>query len=94
MPALAKPAYYHVSLVLREGIKASDMTRRLDLALDWIEYSKNSWILYTNKDANEWFRRLEPFARPDGQLLICRLDPTDTQGWMSEEFWDWIHQKR
>lgn len=86
--------FYHVFIKPSQGITEEDLKKKFDLALDWYRYSDNNWILKTTSDAEKWERRLLSLVKPDGDLLIMRLDPDERSGWMNNSFWDWIQGKK
>ena len=86
-------AFYLVTISKtgRAGVSSRERIQEtLDLAFDWYRYNDNTWVIFTNKDAKAWYRLLEKFAKPGGQLLIARLDMNDKFGWMPKTFWKWI----
>ena len=84
--------FYHVWIRPRKGISAEQVVERMNLAIDWIRYASNVWILYTTADEDKWQVRLKPLVEPDGELFICHLDIQQRSGWMSQKFWEWIQQ--
>ena len=68
--------------------------KALGKAFDWFRVTPNMWYICTSQDANEWFSRLQKYAKPEGYLLVIKLDIDDRQGWMSRSFWDWLKKNR
>ena len=64
----------------------------LNLADDWHLVSGNCWIIETDLNASFWSQALQPFAKPGGGLFVCRLDPSDRNGWKPKSFWAWLRQ--
>ena len=50
----------------------------------------NTWFICTTESAETWATRLRPLAGADGRVIVCRVDPSDRQGWMTQDFWDWL----
>lgn len=86
--------FYHVFIVTKPNVKYQDLEAKMNLAVDWFRCNNNTWILYTSSDHNKWVARLRPLVEPEGDLFICRLDTTKRNGWMTQEFWDWLGKKR
>ena len=67
-----------------------EVTKKMNLALDWYRYSENCWIVKTTSSISKWRKRLEPLVGSTGSLLILEIDPESSQGWISESFWTWM----
>lgn len=94
---MSDASFYVVYLRPAEKGTLADIRAKMDLALDWYRIDSNCWVLYTTSSADRLTRRLEEFAKgtkEDGKLFVCRLDITDRQGWMNQEFWKWIREVR
>ncbi len=85
---------YHIYLVTKDGVTPEEVREKLNLAVDWYKYEKNCWIVKTTSDADKWQVRLKPLVEPDGTLMILKLDPTESQGWMTRKFWDWLKKNK
>jgi len=52
---------------------------------------ERTWLVGTNLTPNDIQQILQPFLdQPNDRLLVNQL--TYYQGWLSQEFWDWINQ--
>ena len=73
-----------------------DINNAMDQAGDWLRYDDNCWIVYTEHDANAWYKYLERFLsdRVNQHLFICKLDPSMKQGWLPQWAWDWFKQRQ
>lgn len=67
-----------------------DVKSKINLSKSWYRINETIWILYTTSNANKWYARLRHLAEGDGSLFISKLDMNDQQGWMNQNFWDWI----
>lgn len=85
--------FYHLTLIPRPSVTKDQVQAVLNTAIDWYKYQANSWILYTTSDATKWFARLEPLFKPEGEVLICKLNMSDYQGYMEKDLWEWIRKK-
>lgn len=91
---MANRNYYHLMLSL-PGIAPTDSRVEdiLNKATDWYRYADNCWLLYTGRDASKWYARLKPLVTAhNGNVLIIHVDPTDRQGWMPRELWQWLRK--
>ena len=64
----------------------------MNLARDWYRISARIWVVYTTSDAEKWYGRLHKVVKDAGRMFICKLDISDRQGWMDEDFWDWARK--
>lgn len=85
---------YHIYISPKKGISREQIENKMNLAIDWFRYDDNNWIVFTTSDAKKWYSRLEYFAKTGGNLLICKLDPDDYWGLMSEKLWPWLLEKK
>lgn len=86
--------FYHIYLSPRADVSEKEITKQLNLALDWFHYDTKNWVVYTTSNQDKWNTRLKPLVDPGGYLFICRLDMTHKHGWMSKRFWEWIRKDR
>jgi hypothetical protein len=87
-------SFYHIYISARDGVSLDDIKKKMDLAVDWFRYDHKNWIVYTTSNAKKWYSRLKPFVDPGGRVLIFRLDPADHWGFMSDELWEWLKERR
>jgi hypothetical protein len=81
---------YVVAMTLNPGVGMKRVQDAMNLAHSWYRFGVSSWVLCTHESAATWSNRLSQFARPSGTMFIARLDPQEYQGWMTEEFWQWL----
>jgi hypothetical protein len=80
-------------IIPKKDMDSKRIEKKFDLALDWFRFNSTCWIVYSSKDAETWYSRLKEFVNPGGKLFVCRLDPSDRQGWLPKPFWDWLKEK-
>jgi hypothetical protein len=85
--------FYQVMLIPRPTVSASEVIAELDKAVDWFQVSDACYVLYTRLTADRWAGRLQKLCKPEGELLIAKMDPDDSHGWMPQQFWDWLARK-
>ena len=86
-------AFYIVHIDRAAHVSLDQLKEKMDLSTDWYRVNSRLWLLHTTSSAEKWHRRLKPLIDDDGKLFICKLDVTDRQGWMSNDFWDWIRRR-
>jgi hypothetical protein len=60
---------------------------------NWWHYLSGTWLIATDRTADEIFARLEPFIDDQLYILIAELG-TDFSGWLPRDAWDWIRDRR
>ncbi|MGB8278638.1 MAG: hypothetical protein WCF20_12000 [Methylovirgula sp.] len=89
---MASGNFYMIYINRSEASSYEDVKKKMDLSRDWYRVTERLWILYTTSDSEKWYARLNRLVKDDGSLLICKLDMSDRQGWMSEKFWEWLRK--
>lgn len=57
----------------------------------WWHYLDSTWIVVTNEDANQIWKRLASTIDKNDYLLVIEvLD--NVQGWLPKDAWNWIHE--
>jgi hypothetical protein len=89
------PQFLHVTFLWNERVKTDELKPTFDLALDWIRYAPNCWILRTNTDLNIWVERFKPFLGVGDKFIVIEITEINkSQGWMQKFVWDWINKPR
>jgi hypothetical protein len=86
------PKFYHVTLIRKPGVTNEAVEEKMNLAVDWFKYSSHCWILWTTADAATWKERLSPLFRPDGRVLICKVDKADIDGFFPKGGWAFLRK--
>lgn len=66
----------------------------VESALDWYRWSEHTWILWTNRTADEWQALVREKMSDNTTFLFCALDVSYRQGWAKKDFWDWLNKSR
>ena len=69
---------------LYEAIKGSGV---------WWHYLESTWLVDTALDANGIWKRLDPHLDHNDLALVIGVTK-DYQGWLPEEAWKWINDRR
>lgn len=81
---------YVVVMTSDPMVNAASVQSYMTTAHSWYRFAPTSWVICTHEGAQSWSDRLGVFVKPKGNLFVSRLDPSDRQGWMANEFWDWV----
>jgi len=84
--------FLHISIDSKGQIGPKSLEGRFNLAVDWIHYLPNCWIVKTTSDAQKWYDRLKPYIGPNSSILICKIDLKERQGWLPKWVWEWIRK--
>ena len=91
---MASAKFYMVYIRRRSNVTFEEVEKKMDLAVDWYRIGDSLWILYSTSDVEKLYQRLAPLVKKSGYVFICKLDETQRQGWMDEEFWEWIRSAK
>jgi hypothetical protein len=60
----------------------------------WYRLSKLyfTYIVHSKNSAEYWSHKLSLLVESNGILFVSKLDVTDYQGWMNNDFWNWINE--
>jgi hypothetical protein len=86
--------FFHIYIDSKSEYKYEDIKIEMDKALDWFKYDSKNWIVYTSSNAEKWLKRLEKFVKYEGNLFICKFDINESNGWMNNNFWEWLRKDR
>lgn len=85
-------SFFHIYIVPKPGTTQQQVEEVMNKGRDWYRYATGLYIAYSTVDADKWMARLRPLVEPNGSLLIWRLHPTESNGWMTEDLWEWIRK--
>jgi hypothetical protein len=67
-----------------------------NLALDWVTYAPNCWIVHTSSEVDVWYRRLKPLLHDADGMLIFEINLNTQSGWVAGFLppfvWDWLRR--
>lgn len=84
--------YLHISIDFNGEVDADALKAKFNLALDWIHYQPNCWIVRTSSSAEKWFNRLAPLLDEDASLLIIKVDLSEKAARLPDWVSNWIKQ--
>jgi hypothetical protein len=86
--------FLHIGFAFYGEPKVKELETIFNLALDWLRYAPNCWIVYTSSDAQKWYSRVKPLLSENEFVFIVRIDLQERQGWLPKWAWDWIKKER
>lgn len=92
---MAAATFLHIAFNF-EGrpAKEHELKPVFDLALDWVRYAPNCWIVYTTSTPQAWYERLKPKLHTHDSVFICELNLQNNFGSLHKFVWDWLNKKR
>ena len=91
---MANGTFIHVYINPKQGVTREKIEEKLNLGVDWYRYTSNLYIVYTTSAISKWQSRLQELVEPDGYMFICEFNIRNHNGWMAQDFWDWINKSR
>lgn len=65
---------------------------------NWKHPLESFWVIslsnYSDYTSNSIFDLLEPFIDKNDSIIINKIDLTEYQGWMPQNFWTWINEQK
>lgn len=86
--------YLHVAFSFRTENKSLALEPVFNKAIDWIRYTPTNWLLWTNRDAADWYRRVKPILDDGDHVFIAEVDLDQRAGWLPKSVWNWINEDR
>jgi hypothetical protein len=84
----------HIAVAFKGVPRSAEIEKTLDMALDWMRYAPNCWLVYTNSSPQKWFERIHLAVKPDESVFIVKVDIKQRQGRLPKWAWDWMNQPR
>ncbi len=77
--------------------KIEELKPAFNLALDWVTYAPNCWIVYTSSEIDVWYRRLKPVLHDHDGFLIFEINVMTTSqlfvgGFVPQFVWEWMQK--
>lgn len=88
--------FVHVSFYWSRGTpKTTELEDPVfSVAIDWIRYNSNCWILYTTTGPEWWYERIRHYMNTSDRVFICEISVSETAGWQEQWIWDWLSKPR
>ncbi len=91
---LGKRRFLHISFNWKNRLKMTELESTFNLALGWVRYAPNCWIVDTTSDASRWYERLSPHLEKDDTMFICELNIDNMQGLLPKWIWEWFDKHK
>ena len=75
----------------RPGRSYIDLHEKIANLGHWWHQLDSTWLVLTNKSADDIVRTLRSHMAPNDRLLVIKVTG-DYQGWLPEEAWKWIRK--
>ena len=85
--------FLHIGFAFPGVPKMRDLEPVMGTIGDWVRYSAVSWIVWTDKPSRDVFLTIRQHLDPQDQVIIVKIEPTDSFGSISPWIWDWINSK-
>lgn len=94
-PSSSRARFIHVTFAWSGVPKGKELEVPVfNIAIDWIRYSPNCWILYTTTGADWWYERIRHHMTKKDRVFIAELDLRDKAGWLDKWVWNWLNKSR
>ncbi len=70
-----------------EHIKKLDASKKIS---DWWHYLNDAYLVVSNLTVNHLYEAIHPALPEKQRLLIIEVKPSNSQGWLAKEAWEWI----
>jgi hypothetical protein len=95
--AYPQKRYLHISYGFNDIPRLQNLAAVFtNLSDDWLRYTNQSWIAWTNNEPTTWFNALKPHLKVGEYLLILELKMNQgiVQGMLPQFGWDWLNKPR
>ena len=82
-----------VSFIFPGVPKIKDLEPAFDYAGDWIRYSSNAWLIWTDKTTSQVHFIVEPFLDADDKILVAEILTREMSAYLPKWVLDWIASK-
>lgn len=87
--------FLHLGIHFKSGkVKATELQPYFDAnCTDWLRYSGNCWVLYTNKSADVLTDGLRKLLDPSDEFVFLEVKINTHWGINQQWIWDWMAGK-
>lgn len=90
-----KAKFIHVAFYWSGAPKTTELEGPVfNIAIDWLRYTPNCWVLYTTASADWWYERIRHHMTQPDRVFICELNIQNKSGWLDNWVWTWINKSR
>ncbi len=91
---MAQGRFLHIAFNFDGPPLVKELEPTFNLAVDWVRYAPNCWIVYTTSTPMQWHQRLKPKVKPKDQFLIVEINSRERYGWLQPWIWEWLSKQR
>jgi hypothetical protein len=94
---MARARFLHIGFQYHGVIDPASLTKTFDLAVDWMRYAPNCWLVYTTSEPATWYDRLFkvlPEPKKQHSIFIVEINIAQRSGQLNNEAWDWLQKSR
>lgn len=88
------PRFLHVGFNFAGQPKVKELEAAFSATGDWLRYSQNCWLIWTERTASDTFNALKPYLANDDQFLILEVNMNERNGWLPEWLWNWMNARQ
>jgi hypothetical protein len=82
-----------IQLAKRSSVDTDRIRPILDKAVDWIQVSANTWVVWTSSSPVRWHERIKKIFGSEIRVLVVVIDAEQRSGRMPKAFWDFLRTK-
>jgi hypothetical protein len=84
-------------LIVTYDLKApkdyKDFYNALKMQGPWWHYLASTWLIETNRNAQQVFEALHPHMEQQDSILVAEMAPSYPFGWLPKDAWDWVNSR-
>lgn len=88
------PRFFHVGFNFAGPPKVKELEGAFSASGDWLRYSNNCWVVWTERSALDIYNTLKPYLVDQDQFLILEVNTLERSGWLPEWIWNWINARQ
>jgi len=84
---------YIVHMKPNPNVEMGSVQELLNDADDWHRLGAWCWVIESEQTGTHWARKLEKFVKPQGEVFVCQLQPSNRNGYKTKKFWEWFRKR-
>ena len=87
------PGFYQIT-VRKDGLNVAAFDALLSTSAQWLRLTSTTWMIQTDtQNAGDLYVLCYQTITASDGLFICKMDPSEKQGWLPKWVWDWINER-
>jgi hypothetical protein len=93
---MVTPRFIHIGFNFTGEPPLKALAETFNRALDWMRYSQNCWIIYSNTELETWRDRIRqtPGVLPGDSFFLSEFNSQAYTGYQYDWVWQWLHKAR